>query len=127
MSEDLLSTDNLPDEVSSQLNDGRSGLRATGLPARSIEIAGLLGRPFTVNEMMVALWNKFEVKANRKNLGSMLATHSRFERTTAKNEQPAMYQLKDDGTGTPATPEKGKTGNNKGRSGGTGGRRRGRK
>ena len=118
--QDLLSTDNLPDEVSKQLTDGRSGLRASGMPARAIEVAGILGRPFTVNEMMVALWNKFEIKANRKNLGSMLATHDKFERTSDKNAQPAMYQLK--GGVEAATPAKGKT-PPKGRTGGGRGRR----
>ena len=120
MSDDLLKTDGLPDEVSKQLTDGRSGLRSSGMPAKVIEIAGLLDRPFTVNEAMVALWNRFEIKANRKNLGSMLATHSRFERTTAKNEQPAYYKLKDTGEAPPAkTPAKGK---GKGKTGGTGSR-----
>ena len=139
---DILKQDDLPDEIKNQLVS-RRGIHADGLPAKCMAVAKEIARPFSINEMLIGLWNKYQLQADRKRVSSMIATHKAFQRTTEKRSEPSLYALAEGFTDeaeaaaaapAPETPPtdvkddkgkgKGKTGTGSGSRRSSGGRRR---
>ena len=115
---DILKQDDLPDEIKSQLVS-RRGIHADGLPAKCMAVAKEIGRPCSINEMLIGLWNKYQLQADRKRVSSMISTHKAFKRTTEKRAEPSLYALEegfgeDASTAKPAEPEKDDKGKGKG-------------
>lgn len=131
---DILSQEGLPDEIKNQLVS-RRGIHADGLPAKCMAVAKEIGRPMSVNELLIGLWNKYQLQADRKRVASMISTHKAFKRTTEKRAEPSLYALDekyaDDAPAPPEPEKKDDKGKGKTETGGTGrgrsgGRSRGR-